>query len=322
MKKMKVMTLLLAVSMAVSACGTPAKEETVKEETAVEESFMEQEFEFYSDDEHMILYNFPESMMQGGKEYSITTEEVAYETLGTRDTVQTVVDVNVEELEDVPETYTFEAPSGEEYELNSEQVYVEREGIVPIKVMEEIYYEDQIGKPSVPTKKMITYYDRASGTDKEIEGLLTTFEESTVGHWESKLNINGTFMAPSSDCTVYELAGANNVTVSRSAAKPTWAGYESDVLKSLKLDPKYSRVTDASWSGSDYNQDGYIMRNAVFTGDLFVSTYKAVYETERDAQGYATKVFYRVDADAVDAKEEDITTVYKIKAVVKYKLVK
>ena len=46
----------------------------------------------------------------------------------------------------------------------------------------------------------------------------------------------------------------------------------------------------------------------------------ATYEAEREAEGYGTKVFYRVDAEDVDAPAEDITTVYHIKAVVTYKL--
>ena len=95
---------------------------------------------------------------------------------------------------------------------------------------------------------------------------------------------------------------------------------EKRIYKSW-LDGKYFRITGASWNGKQYEQDGAICRNALFTGDMFVATYKATYEAEREAEGYATKIFYRVDAKDVDAPEEDITTVYHIKAVVKYKLV-
>ena len=55
--------------------------------------------------------------------------------------------------------------------------------------------------------------------------------------------------------------------------------------------------------------------------DAFVSTYTAEYEGEREAQGYVTKVFFRADADDVDADEDDVTTIFKIKAIVKYSLV-
>ena len=320
--KKRILLSVLSLSLVLSMLGCGGKKtEPVVEETAKEE-IVTQEFEFYSDDEYLILYNFPENYEVDGKNYAITTEEVDYETLGTRDTVQTIVEMNVEELEELPDSYTYEAPSGKEYELKNEQVYIQEKGLVKIPVIEEVFYKDVIGKPDVPSKKTITYFDKAAGADKEIEGLLTSYKESEAGHWENLLEIEGTFMAPSADCNEYELGGAPNVKVSRSAPTPVWGGYESQVLSSLGLDSKYYRVTGAFWSGNQYLQDGWIMRNALFTGDMFVATYKATYEAEREAQGYSTKVFYRVDADAVDAAEEDITTVYHIKAVVKYKLVR
>ena len=321
--KKKSLLLVLSLSLVLSAVGCNAKPEPEAEiQTEEADVIVEQEFEFYSDDEHLIMYNFPEGYEENGKNYKITEDEVNLETLGTRDTVQTIVDINVEELEDIEETYEYEAPSGKTYELENEQVYIEKQGIVPIAVVEEVYYEDQIGKPEVPAEKMITYFDRAEGKDKEIEGLLESLEESTPGRWKPNLEITGTFMAPVANCHEYEVPGIANVTVSRDAAKPTWPGYEADVLTSMGLSSKYFRVTDASWSGGQYEKDGYIMRDSLFTGDMFVSTYRATYVTEREAEGYDTKVFYRVDASAVDAAEEDITTVYHIKAIVKYKLMK
>ena len=62
------------------------------------------------------------------------------------------------------------------------------------------------------------------------------------------------------------------------------------------------------------------MRNAVFEGEAYVSAYTAVYQGNGASIGYKTKVFYRADAEAVDAPDEDTTTVFKIKAVVRYKL--
>ena len=319
--KYKNLSKVLILSMALLTIGCGKGSEAPADIEVSKEDILTQEFEFYSDDEYLILYNFPESIDKNGQKYAITKEEVALETLGTRDTVQTVVELNVEDLEEVPDSFKFTAPSGTEYELQNEQVYVKEEGLVKIPVIEEVFYKDELGKPDVPSKKTITYYDKKAGADKEIDGLLTSLVESEAGHWEDLLEIEGTFMAPNESCHEYELAGTPNVKVSRSAATPVWPGFESQVLSSLGVDSRYFRVTGASWSGAQYLQDGWIMRNALFTGDIFVSTYKATYEAEREALGYSTKVFYRVDADLVDAKEEDITTVYKIKAVVKYKLV-
>lgn len=327
MKKRKVIPIVfLLVITSIAGCGSSASNKTKIDENSivVEDAgeFVTQEFEFYSDDEHLILYNFPKSYEKDGTDYAIDEDDISYEMLGSRDTVQIAVDTNVEELEEIPDSYTYEGASGKEYELENEQVYVKEQGIVAIPVTEEVFYEDQITKPSVPGKKMITYYDRKSNEDKEIEGFLTSFEETVPGHWSSNLEVSGTFMAPAENCNVYELTGVPNVAVSRSADSPAWPGYESQILKSMGLDDKYFRITSASWNGEQYDQDGYVMRNALFKGDMFVSTYKATYETEREAEGYSTKVFYRADADAVNADAGDITTVYRIKAVVKYRLMK
>lgn len=324
--KRKAVMVLLAVMVASSVIGCSKPGDDIKVEVAKDDASeadadtVTQEFDFYSDDEHLILYNFPESYESDGKAYVIANDDISYETLGTRDTVQVAVDMNVEELDEIPDTYTYESESGQKYELDNEQVYVKEQGLVKIPVTEEVYYEDQVGKPSIPSKKMITYYDSKAGEDKQIEGMLKDFSESTAGHWSNILSVEGTFMAPSDNCDVYELAGSPNVTVSRAAETPVWPGYEANILSSLGVSSQYYRVTGASWNGEQYEQDGYVMRNALFTGDVFVSTYKATYEAEREAEGYGTKVFYRVDAEDVDAPAEDITTVYHIKAVVTYKL--
>ncbi len=321
MKRKAVIVLVIgAAVLSAASCSKPDDDFTVEvvEEQAKEET-VTQEFDFYSDDEHLILYNFPELYEADGKSY-VMSDNIDYETLGTRDTVQMEVDMNVEDMEEIPDTYTYESESGNKYELENEQVYVSEQGLVKIPVIEEVYYEDQVGKPSIPSKKMITYYDKKAGEDRQIEGMLKDFTESTAGHWANILNIEGTFMAPSDSCDVYELAGSPNVTVSRAAETPVWPGYENNILSSLGVSNKYYRVTGASWNGNQYEQDGYIMRNARFTGDIFVSTYKATYAAEREAEGYKTKVFYRVDAEDVDAPAEDVTTVYHIKAVVTYKL--
>lgn len=285
-----------------------------------DETYVTQEFEFYSDDEHLILYNFPELYEINGQNYIISEDDMDYETIGTRDTVEIMVEMNVEELEEIPDSYSYRSASGKSYDLVKEQVYVKEQGLIMIPVIEEVVYEDQVGKPTIPSKKTITYYDKQAREDKTIDGFLTSFTETTAGHWEDILKIEGTFMAPNESCNEYALSGVPNVTVSCAAEIPIWLGYEDDILTSMGLSSDYFRITGAIWNGEQYLQEGYVMRNALFLGDMFVATYKAIYETEHEAEGYATKVFYRADADDVDAKEEDITVLYHIKAIVKYKL--
>lgn len=331
MRRKQVICLLLAficLPAGLAGCGKDAAE--VNEELVLEEDAKEaagdeadsvyQEFEFYSDDESLILYNFPEEYTLAGKTYALSPD-IEYETLDTRSVVQAEVDMAVEDLDEIPESYEYESESGKTYELANEQVYVKTKGLVQIPVTEEVHYEKQYGKPSPASTKTITYYDEKEGIDKEIEGTLIGFEETTPGRWESVLHVDGTFMAPASTVDTYELAGAENVVVARNAQTPVWDGYESDILASLGLSSQYFRVTGASWNGEAYEDAGYIYRNAVFSGDAFVSDYTATYEGMREAEGYDTTVFYRMDADQVEAEEEDITTVFHIKAVVRYALV-
>lgn len=326
-RRRQVLCLLLSSMFIISlgGCGKeepPPKATEVTEETEAptEKTSVFQEFEFYSDDESLILYNFPEEYSLEGKTYRLSPD-IDYETLGTRDVVQVTVDMAVEDMGEIPDSYEYETESGKTYELANEQVYVKTKGLVQIPVTEEIHYDKQYGRPSPASTKLITYYDEKEGVDKEVEGTLTHFEETTAGRWESVLSVDGTFMAPADSVDTYELAGAENVVVSRTAQTPEWEGYQSDVLSSLGLSQQYFRVTGAAWNGEQYEQDGYIYRNAVFTGDAFVSDFVATYEGMREAEGYDTTVFYRLDADHVDAGEEEITTVYHIKAVVRYALV-
>lgn len=327
MKKRRLLALLLALSLlpaSVYGCGKKqeeAPEEPQEEEEAEETETVLQEFDFYSDDESIIYFNFPEEYTLSGKTYQLM-EDIEYETLGTRDVVQAAVDMAVEELTDIPDTYEYESESGKVYELNNEQVYIKSQGRVMVPVIEEIHYDEQWGKPSPEQTKMITYYDRKAEEDREVEGTLTSFEETTPGRWESVLKVDGEFMAPAGSVDTYALAGADNVVVSRSAETPVWDGYEKAVLTSLGLPGKYFRITSAAWNGEQYEQDGNIYRNACFYGDAFVSDYTATYEGAREVEnGYDTKVYYRADAESVEAEEEDVSTVYHIKAVVRYSLV-
>lgn len=332
MKRKEILSLILSmafVAASLMGCGQQAGEEDgvvqpvdETEAQAAEVESIEQEFEFYTDDEDVIYYNIPETIEQDGKTYQLANEdEITYENMGEREVVQQVVDADVEELSDIPETIEYEGENGKTYTLQNEQVYVAEEGTITIPVTEEVVYEDQAGKPSVSNTKTITYYNKATGQDEEIEGILQDYYESTPGHWSNTLAIDGVFSAPSTNCTTYTLAGTDNIVVEQSAETPAWETYQTDILASLNLSPDYFRINAAAWNGGQYSQDGYVMRNAQFTGDVYVASYTAVYEGTGESLGYKTKTFYRADADTVDADEEDVTNVIKIKAIVRYELV-
>lgn len=317
--------VLSLTAASLMGCGSK-KEEAVAEEPSTEENVIqaaeiEREFEFYSDDEEIIYFNFDEEVEEDGKKYGLT-QDIELETLGTRDVIQQVVDLDVEKLEDVEETLDYEGANGKKYTLKNEQIYVREKGLVKIPIYETVTYEDQVGKPSIPGTRTIVWYNEATGEDESFEGILQDSYESTPGHWEAALCVDGLFNAPSDASNEYQLAGTNNVSVSRYAATPEWEGYQNDILKSLHLSSKYYRINSAEWNGDQYYQDGRVYRAARFLGDKYVSTYKAEYEGEREVEGYMTKVFYRTDVDGLEEfDQEDVSTVFKIKAVVTYRLV-
>ncbi len=297
--------------------------ETESEEkaTADEEVTIEQEFEFYTDEEGIYYINLPDTMEIDGGTYSIIEGDTTYEKTETMYVIQQVLDADVEELEDIEDTIEYTAASGKTYTLKNEQVYIQSTGEVMVPVTYTEVYTNQYGKPSVSSTKTFSTYSKYLEEDVSIIGTLTSFYESTAGHWASVLQIDGIFEADGNNADVYSLSGSNYITVSQSASTPTWEGYESDILTSLGLNQSYFRITSAEWNGDQYVSEGLILRNCVFLGDAYVSDYTAVYDGYMETNGYSTKVFYMADAEEVDAVEKDITTVYKIKAVVKYKLI-
>lgn len=320
----KTAAVLLAASVTLGGCAgdrtggikilPPSPDKAEKAEKIIS-----REFDFYSDEEGIYYYDFPKTCVQDGHTYALCPD-VSYQTIGVREVVETIEPMNVEELEDVPDTFEYESGSGRVYRLDSEQIFVRQQGTVKVPVTEEIEYEDQAGRPSVPTLREIACYDRKTGKDVKVEGRLRGIEETESGHWSSMLGINGVFSAPSEAVETYRLSGQKDVTVPGTAEKPVWDGYETDILSALGLDNDYYRITDAAWDGESYEKDGQIQRDANFYGDAFVSSYLATYKGEWETDGYAVTVFYRADADEVQAEEEDIRTVYHIRASADYAL--
>ncbi len=329
-RKSCILLLLFALSAALMGCAQKKKDTAVeaeseadKEVSAAEdgpEEEVTQEFEFYLDDLSAVYYNFPLTVEVDGHTYELT-EDIAYEEIGTRDVVEQVLDLEVTELAGIEEEIEYEAESGMVYTLKQEQVYVAEEGIISIPVTDTVVYENQYGKPSISTTKTITYYDEVLSSDTEIEGTLTDFYESEPGHWEDILEVEGVFCAPSYQVDTYTLSGTDNIVVSQQAESPVWDGYESMILTSLGLTSDYARITSAAWDGDQYTQDGYVMRDAIYRGDVVVTDYTAVYEGTGEAYGYSTKVFYRADAEELGADAADTTTVLQVKAIVRYLLV-
>lgn len=131
MRKKYLSLLLISAVLAASltGCGQkaaesdPGAEEATVDESEAQAAEIEQEFEFYSDKEDEMYYNLPDVVEQDGKSYELTTD-ISLETLGTRKVVQKVVESDVEDLAELPETMEYKTDSGNTYTLTNEQVYV------------------------------------------------------------------------------------------------------------------------------------------------------------------------------------------------------
>lgn len=193
MRKKYLSLLLISAVLAASltGCGQkaaesdPGAEEATVDESEAQAAEIEQEFEFYSDKEDEMYYNLPDVVEQDGKSYELTTD-ISLETLGTRKVVQKVVESDVEDLAELPETMEYKTDSGNTYTLTNEQVYVkEKDATISIPVTDTVVYEDQYGRPSIPGTKTITYFNKVTGQDEEIQGTLQEFYESTPGHMKA-----------------------------------------------------------------------------------------------------------------------------------------
>ena len=288
--------------------------------STLEDKFIARKFEFYSDSKDVYYVNLDKLIRLDGKTYELTTD-VRYEVTGTREVVESVIDLSAVELDEIADTFTYKSPSGKEYILHKEQVYIKEEGIVEYPYTETVVYEDVVGKPSVKSKKTITNKNSVTGETQELQLFLISLEETTKGAWKSVLEVDGEFVAPDEETDTYVLTGVPNVKVKRDAATPEWENYKQDVLRSLGLNSKYYRIDSCAWNGDSRKADGKYIRDAVFHGQAYVSTYTATYEGTELVPGYSTKVYYRIDASEADATEEDITTVYKIICNARYKLI-
>lgn len=342
MSKKRILASLISISILATSlmgCGqrtssedndenkatTNSQTESVDTTKTSEEESIEQEFEYYTDNKNIIYCEIPESVILDGKTYEVT-EEISYKELEQKQYVQKVVDLEIEDLTQIPGTDIYIGKDGKKYVLKYDQVYVEKENaVIKVKVTDTLTYADKISQPSFPNTRTIKYFNKATNQDDTCEGTLVKSYISKPFQWKNTLKIDGVFQAPSADCGLFELAGLPDIIVPQNAETPAWGSYQQDIIKNLALDPNHFRITAASWNGGQYTDStiNKVCRKALFTGDMYVANFSAEYEGMGESLGYKTKVFYRVSLEELgeDVALEDITTVYKIKAIVKYRLV-
>lgn len=284
----------------------------------IERNYITMEYQFYSESEEPVEYEFPATVEQEGKTYRFTGD-VRYETLESMNVVAHTADLEVKEQEEIEKTlmYTSEE-TGRTYELYRDLMQVSEQTVISMKVTDTVTYSPQPDKPYIPNTKIITYYNEVTGQDEQIEGTLVRSGKYGDTTWQDGYDFDGLFTTASEDTTEWTLEGIGDVVVEQNADIPVWDNYQSDIPIHFGLDTGKYRVTGAAWDGETYLENNLRCRKAVYTGEALVTGYTATYEGIGQAYGYEAHVTYYVPAEEADAPKEDVSTIYKMLAIGSY----
>lgn len=322
--------------ISVSSSQAPSSSASEKDGT------LEKSYEFYSDTEtanavsstasssassesgstDAYNYNLPEQIEVNGHIYKLSTTDTQYVSEGTRKVVQKVIDMNgltQAGVDGIAGEGDFDV-NGTTYHLKNEQQYL-TDGVAHYEITSQDTFEDQTGKPVVPDTKAMTYYSDVLQKNLDVTGKLTSLEATGDAKWTDNLVITTKFVASDPNATEYTLNGTT-YTVPYNAAAPSWTGYQTDILKACGLSSQFYKITGCKWTSDFKVENGQYVRYGQFTGSKKTATYVATYTASGETAGYNAKVYYRADAASVNAKDADTTTVYKIRAVAHYVLVK
>ncbi len=267
-------------------------------------------------------YNLPETVEVNGHIYKLDSTDTEYISDGTREVVQKVIDMEgltQADVDGIASEGDFEV-NGTTYHLKNEQQYL-TDGIAHYEITSQDTFTDQTGKPDVPETKAMTYYSDVLQKNIDATGKLVSLTTDGAARWTNTLVITTKFVAADPNAPAYTLNGTD-FTVPYNASSPSWTGYQTDILKACGLSSEYYTITGAKWTSDFKAEDGKYVRYGQFTGSKKTATYVATYVASGDTAGHNAKVYYRADAASVNAKTADTTTVYKIRAVAHYVLVK
>lgn len=284
-----------------------------------ERNYITMEYQFYSESEAPVTYEFPATVEQEGKTYRFTGD-AQYETLEVMKVVARTVDLEVKELEETEKTFMYTSEeTGRTYELYRDWVQVSGQAVINMKVTDTVTCSPQPDKPYIPGTKMITYYNEVTGQDERIEGTLVSSGKYGDTTWQDGYDFDGLFTAVSENTAEWTLEGIGDVVMDQNADIPVWDNYRSDIPAYFGLDTDKYRITGAVWDGEAYlDENNLRCRKAIYTGEALVSGYTATYEGVGQAYGYDVRVTYCVPAEEVDAPEEDISTICKMLATASY----
>ena len=299
----------------------------IKEEH--DKNIVSQIFEYYAESESDKLC-IPDEIIIGDKKYVYAGDEsFSLDKEDKRRVVQVVKELEVEDIEEIAEEIKEKSESGLTYKLKKEEViYVPELTEIKIPVTYTKTWGDATAKPAAPSTHRITYFNKATEKNETITGTLSRFYVSKQPHWQ-EFQVSGVFTAPSKDAFEYAMDGFPKVSVRMTAEAPVWPTFREDIIAYMGLDSNIYRINSGEWAGDSFYIDGAkeIQRNALYTGEIYVADYTAQYVGEGTSLGYRTKAVYRMDVETLEKilnkeiPEEDIKTIYRIKAIIKYKLV-
>ncbi len=222
------------------------------------------------------MYNFSDNIEHENEQYTLknVTSKILEETAKSEEL----------HLEHNEEKYTLEqnATFNEEYEKDGYTLTLNDVSYEEVKTAEKTDKLEQsivINRGSFrgETENTIVteYFYEEYGVTIEVPLHLDRVEQSNP-QWVSDVSVPVTIKGVD---TAYISFGDEMIPFD--GTEPPLNGYENTFLSFLELDSKYYRLNSIAWSGESYtDENGVLCRNAVISGERYVSTFTAYYGGE------------------------------------------
>ena len=306
------------------------------------------DYVFYSEKKDDIKLNIPKTIEKDGKTYEYTgnAEYVLSETM---ECVEYSTELQVEDKDEAEDTITYTSPkTGKKYVLKAGTFNWSDLTKIKKTVTERVDYTGYMSKPDIPDTKTLTYVNKDTKEEEEVEGKLSDWGASEKYWAKAEEPIIGTFERDASDYTAFGTDIWENdvewkVRVDLDNNYPSWDGYEKDVLKIARVpenDMDDYRIVGADWTSDKYydvviHDDKEVVverRDASYMYEAKVQDYWAEYVGYGESIGYKTFVSYFATVDEVleflkkkdknitkDDIKDDIKILYKMKATATFK---
>lgn len=320
--------------------------EVASEEEKETEGAIAVDYQFFSETENNpSMVNIPQTIKRDGKEY-VYTGNAEYKVSEVMEVVETTVDIEIEEINELDRTISYKSPStGKVYTLSVDDEMINWGEPVKIhkKVTETVDWGTRMDAVEIPPVRAITYFNKYTNQEETVSGTLVSKVASEPFWAAAEEPITGTFSRSQGGVDHYDTSLITpegkqfSVPLDNGleGAYPSWNGYQSDVLKILGLDASKYRVTGCQWKDAPYwgtefyppvNKNVAVeYRDAIYPYEALVRTFRATYEAEGESLGYKTEVTYYSPVDVLLKKfkkediQKDISKLYKVTATATYR---